>query len=234
MPLQMRCGICNVYATFTQPCRPPLQLDWKMKKLNGDGDVGPRCTTAQYPVPSENSSGRQRSLQEQLLCSCRWGPVKSEADLGPRNRLFCYVARPRYHLFTKDLRRCESLIYWLFCGALYPKLYPVSSQSTTDSPNSQRCPHRLPIIHLGAHGSKKGVQLSNEETIGWPELGQLLLAINRALDNGLLLPERWKPFPGRSRRPMCRRDTSPGGRCSTTPGFSDLTACTGWGRLGPH
>lgn len=51
----------------------------------------------------------------------------------------------------------------------------------------QAMPRLLPIIHLSAHGSQEGIQLSNGEIITWTNLRNLLLPINRALHNWLLL-----------------------------------------------
>jgi len=44
-----------------------------------------------------------------------------------------------------------------------------------------------PIIHISAHGSQDGLQLSNGENILWNELRDLLLPLNKALQGGLLL-----------------------------------------------
>lgn len=48
-------------------------------------------------------------------------------------------------------------------------------------------PGRLPILHLSAHGSAKGIQLSSGEAVSWADLRSLLLPINASLGGGLLL-----------------------------------------------
>jgi hypothetical protein len=48
-------------------------------------------------------------------------------------------------------------------------------------------PGRYPIIHLSAHGSSAGIQLSNGNVISWLELRELLVPINESLEGGLLL-----------------------------------------------
>ena len=45
----------------------------------------------------------------------------------------------------------------------------------------------LPMIHISAHGSDSGLQLSNHDVITWDELRELLVPINNALENALLL-----------------------------------------------
>lgn len=46
---------------------------------------------------------------------------------------------------------------------------------------------RIPIIHISAHGCSDGIQLSNRELVSWSDLRELLLPVNRALGNCLLL-----------------------------------------------
>ena len=49
------------------------------------------------------------------------------------------------------------------------------------------CPGRHPILHLSAHGSKDGIQLSSGEIVGWVDLRSLLLPVNVSLQGALLL-----------------------------------------------
>jgi len=46
---------------------------------------------------------------------------------------------------------------------------------------------RFPILHVSAHGSSDGVQLSSGEVISWLELRDLLIPINQSFDGALLL-----------------------------------------------
>lgn len=46
---------------------------------------------------------------------------------------------------------------------------------------------RYPILHLSAHGSKVGVQLSSGDLITWDRLRELLIPINESLQGSLLL-----------------------------------------------
>jgi hypothetical protein len=46
---------------------------------------------------------------------------------------------------------------------------------------------RVPILHVSAHGGKDGIALSNEETLDWSELRDLLIPINQSLQGMLLL-----------------------------------------------
>ncbi|MCX5829884.1 MAG: hypothetical protein NTV58_18105 [Deltaproteobacteria bacterium] len=46
---------------------------------------------------------------------------------------------------------------------------------------------RFPIIHLSAHGSGQGIQLSNGDTLSWYELRQMITPINLNLGGFLLL-----------------------------------------------
>ncbi len=48
-------------------------------------------------------------------------------------------------------------------------------------------PKLIPIIHISAHGSSEGIQLSNKEIVSWDSLRELLLPVNTALGNCLLL-----------------------------------------------
>ena len=48
-------------------------------------------------------------------------------------------------------------------------------------------PGRYPVLHLSAHGSSAGIQLSTGQVIGWPELRELLVPINQSLNGALLL-----------------------------------------------
>jgi hypothetical protein len=48
-------------------------------------------------------------------------------------------------------------------------------------------PGLLPILHISAHGGPTGIQLSNEEIVSWSDLKNLLLPINRALNELLIL-----------------------------------------------
>jgi hypothetical protein len=45
----------------------------------------------------------------------------------------------------------------------------------------------LPILHISAHGSADGPQLSNNELVSWHELSELLIPINRALKSNLVV-----------------------------------------------
>lgn len=44
-----------------------------------------------------------------------------------------------------------------------------------------------PIIHLSAHGNEDSIGLTNGEIIGWDDLRELLIPINAALEEKLLL-----------------------------------------------
>lgn len=46
---------------------------------------------------------------------------------------------------------------------------------------------RIPIIHISAHGSSDGIQLSNCEVIKWNELRRLLVPVNQALRSMLIV-----------------------------------------------
>jgi len=46
---------------------------------------------------------------------------------------------------------------------------------------------RHPILHLSAHGSEDGIELSSGDVLRWSELRQLLLPVNESLSGGLLL-----------------------------------------------
>jgi hypothetical protein len=46
---------------------------------------------------------------------------------------------------------------------------------------------RYPIVHLSAHGSSAGIQLSTGDAINWAELREMLLPINTSLGGALLL-----------------------------------------------
>jgi len=48
-------------------------------------------------------------------------------------------------------------------------------------------PDRLPILHISAHGSKEGIQLSSGDVIPWALLRELVLPINQGLGGVLLL-----------------------------------------------
>jgi len=48
-------------------------------------------------------------------------------------------------------------------------------------------PDRFPILHLSAHGSREGIQLSNGEVLTWRELRELITPINLNLGGYLLL-----------------------------------------------
>ena len=48
-------------------------------------------------------------------------------------------------------------------------------------------PNLFPVIHISAHGSADGLQLSNHEIITWDHLRSLLLPVNKAINNFLLL-----------------------------------------------
>jgi hypothetical protein len=48
-------------------------------------------------------------------------------------------------------------------------------------------PDRVPIVHISAHGSSQGIQLSSTEEVSWSHLRLLLEPINRSLDGFLLL-----------------------------------------------
>ena len=51
----------------------------------------------------------------------------------------------------------------------------------------KRFGNRYPILHISAHGSLQGVQLSSGDVVGWPQLRELLLPINESLGGALLL-----------------------------------------------
>jgi hypothetical protein len=51
----------------------------------------------------------------------------------------------------------------------------------------KRFPDRFPILHLSAHGSTDGIQLSSGAVIAWPTLRDLLVPINESLGGALLL-----------------------------------------------
>jgi hypothetical protein len=48
-------------------------------------------------------------------------------------------------------------------------------------------PERVPILHVSAHGSQEGIQLSNGEVIRWDQLRHLLMPLNKGLSGYLLL-----------------------------------------------
>jgi hypothetical protein len=48
-------------------------------------------------------------------------------------------------------------------------------------------PDLTPILHLSAHGSTEGIQLSSGETLTWEDLKMLLIPINTSLGNMLVL-----------------------------------------------
>ena len=48
-------------------------------------------------------------------------------------------------------------------------------------------PDRIPLIHLSAHGSEEGIQLSSDEVMTWDELRDQLVPINQSLNGNLLL-----------------------------------------------
>ncbi len=48
-------------------------------------------------------------------------------------------------------------------------------------------PGRYPVLHLSAHGSNAGIQLSSGQVIGWQDLRELLVPINQSLNGALLL-----------------------------------------------
>lgn len=48
-------------------------------------------------------------------------------------------------------------------------------------------PDRLPILHISAHGSREGIQLSSGAVINWDLLRELVLPINQGLGGVLLL-----------------------------------------------
>ncbi len=44
-----------------------------------------------------------------------------------------------------------------------------------------------PLLHISAHGDKKGIQLTNGEEIDWNKLRDILMPINKALNGSLIL-----------------------------------------------
>lgn len=48
-------------------------------------------------------------------------------------------------------------------------------------------PDLTPILHLSAHGSTEGIQLSSGQTLTWQDLKELLMPINASLGNMLVL-----------------------------------------------
>ena len=48
-------------------------------------------------------------------------------------------------------------------------------------------PDRIPILHISAHGSSNGIQFSNQETLDWRSLRDLLMPISVALNGSLML-----------------------------------------------
>lgn len=48
-------------------------------------------------------------------------------------------------------------------------------------------PGLIPLLHISAHGSGEGIQLSSGELISWADLRQLLLPVNKALHGALLV-----------------------------------------------
>jgi hypothetical protein len=48
-------------------------------------------------------------------------------------------------------------------------------------------PGHYPILHLSAHGSSGGIQLSTSEVVSWHQLRDLLVPINQSLQGTLLL-----------------------------------------------
>lgn len=51
----------------------------------------------------------------------------------------------------------------------------------------EKLPNRIPILHVSAHGSKAGIQLSSGEILTWEALRQHLVPINQALKGTLLV-----------------------------------------------
>lgn len=51
----------------------------------------------------------------------------------------------------------------------------------------QQYPEHHPILHLSAHGSYQGIQLSSNEIITWTELRDLLIPVNKSLGGQLFL-----------------------------------------------
>ena len=47
-------------------------------------------------------------------------------------------------------------------------------------------PDLTPVLHLSAHGSTDGIQLSSGETLSWQDLKALLVPINTSLGNMLV------------------------------------------------
>jgi hypothetical protein len=48
-------------------------------------------------------------------------------------------------------------------------------------------PNYHPVIHLSAHGSDRGIQLSSGDVVEWSQLRELLLPINESLGGALML-----------------------------------------------
>lgn len=48
-------------------------------------------------------------------------------------------------------------------------------------------PGRYPILHISAHGSSGGIQLSSDEVVSWNDLRDLLIPINQSFKGTLLL-----------------------------------------------
>lgn len=44
-----------------------------------------------------------------------------------------------------------------------------------------------PILHISAHGSREGIQLTSGEVVNWTELRDLIMPINKALNGNLIL-----------------------------------------------
>jgi hypothetical protein len=51
----------------------------------------------------------------------------------------------------------------------------------------QNNPESLPILHISAHGFSEGIQLTSGEILTWRELRELLVPVNQALGNCLLV-----------------------------------------------
>lgn len=51
----------------------------------------------------------------------------------------------------------------------------------------QWCKDQVPIIHISAHGSQEGLQLTDKTVMPWSDLKQLLLPVNEALKGNLII-----------------------------------------------
>ena len=60
--------------------------------------------------------------------------------------------------------------------------FTVGLQESLSQPNASP-----PLLHISAHGSKEGIQLTSGQLINWDKLRDIIMPINKALDGNLVL-----------------------------------------------